>query len=60
MTRLLLGMGLRNFSMHPAYLLSVKQRVLTTDVTKITPLVERMRRSDDPNKLAQLLAKLND
>ncbi|HXX83679.1 MAG TPA: phosphoenolpyruvate--protein phosphotransferase [Casimicrobiaceae bacterium] len=60
MTRLLLGMGLRNFSMHPQHLLAVKQRVLTTDVGKIAPLVERMRRSDDPVKLAALLAKLND
>ena len=60
MTRLLLGMGLRNFSMHPAHLLTIKQRVLTTDVSKVAPLVERMRKSDDPNKLAALLAKLND
>jgi len=60
MTRLLLGMGLRNFSMHPADLLSVKQRVLNTDVAKITPVVNRMRRSDDTAKLAALLDKLND
>jgi len=53
-------MGLRNFSMHPAHLLTIKQRVLTSDVSKITPLVERMRRSDDPTRLAALLAKLND
>jgi phosphotransferase system enzyme I (PtsI) len=30
---LLLGLGLRNFSMHPAHLLSVKQRVLTSEVS---------------------------
>jgi phosphoenolpyruvate-protein phosphotransferase (PTS system enzyme I) len=60
MTRMLLGMGLRNFSMHPAHLLSVKQRVLTSDVGKIVPMVERMRRNDDQNKLALLLEKLND
>src|SRR5450631_6866 len=60
MTRLLLGMGLRNFSMHPAHVLAVKQRVLTSDVEKIVPLVERMRRNDDQNKLALLLDKLND
>ena len=39
LTRLLLGMGLRNFSMHPAHLLAVKQRVLTTDVGEIGPAV---------------------
>ena len=32
LTRLLLGLGLRDFSMHPAHLLAVKQRVLTSDV----------------------------
>ena len=60
MTRLLLGMGLRNFSMHPAHLLTVKQRVLASDVAKIKPLVERMRRTDDQAKLTALLDKLND
>jgi phosphotransferase system enzyme I (PtsI) len=60
MTRLLLGMGLRNFSMHPAHLLAVKQRVLTSDVDKLEPIVDRMRRNDDQHKLATLLDKLND
>ena len=60
MTRLLLGMGLRNFSMHPAHVLSIKQRVLNTDVAKVTPMVNRMRRSDDAAKLVALLDKLND
>jgi len=59
MTRMLLGMGLRNFSMHPAHLLTVKQRVLTTDIREITPIVARMRRSDDPGRLAALLERLN-
>ncbi len=59
LTRLLLGFGLRQFSMHPAHLLTIKQRVLTTDLGAIRPLVERMRRTDDPVKLAALLDKLN-
>ncbi len=58
-TRLLLAMGLRNFSMHPAHLLSIKQRVLTSEVGSFKPLIERMRRTDDPGKLAALLEKLN-
>jgi phosphotransferase system enzyme I (PtsI) len=58
-TRLLLGMGLTNFSMHPAHLLTVKQRVLTSDVGEARRFVERMRRSDEPAKLTALLAKLN-
>ena len=58
-TRLLLGMGLTNFSMHPAHLLTVKQRVLTSDVGEARRVVERMRRSDEPAKLTALLGKLN-
>jgi len=59
LTRLLLGMGLRNLSMHPAHLLTIKQRVLTTDVAAATPLIARMRRTDDPAKLVALLDKIN-
>ncbi|MCL4763756.1 MAG: phosphoenolpyruvate--protein phosphotransferase, partial [Burkholderiales bacterium] len=59
LTRLLLGMGLTEFSMHPAHILAVKQRVLTTDVAEIRPVVDRMRRSDDPARVAALLDRLN-
>ena len=59
LTRLLLGLGLTNLSMHPAHLLSIKQRVLTTDVARARMLVARMRRTDDPARLAKLLDKLN-
>jgi phosphotransferase system enzyme I (PtsI) len=60
LTRLLLGMGLREFSMHPAHILAVKQRVLTTDVAEIKALVERMRRSDEPARIMALLDKVNE
>jgi phosphoenolpyruvate-protein phosphotransferase (PTS system enzyme I) len=60
LTRLLLGMGLRNFSMHPAHLLAVKQRVLMTDVVEIRPLVRRLLRGEETVKVAALLEKLND
>jgi phosphotransferase system enzyme I (PtsI) len=60
LTRLLLGMGLRNFSMHPAHLLAVKQRVLMTDVGEIRPLVRRLLRGEETVKVAALLEKLND
>ena len=59
LTRLLLGMGLRQFSMHPAHILEVKQRVLTSDVSEIRALVERMRRSDDPVRVAAMLERVN-
>jgi phosphotransferase system enzyme I (PtsI) len=60
LTRLLLGMGLRNFSMHPAHLLAVKQRVLMTDVGEIRLLVRRLLRGEETMKVAALLEKLND
>jgi phosphotransferase system enzyme I (PtsI) len=59
MTRLLLGLGLRDFSMHPAYLLDVKQRILHTDLGQIMPMIERIKRSDDPARSAALLETLN-
>ena len=58
-TRLLLGMGLRQFSMHPAQLLAIKQRVLTTSLPAITTLTQRMLRASDPMKIQDLLSKLN-
>jgi phosphotransferase system enzyme I (PtsI) len=58
-TRLLLGLGLRQFSMHPAQLLAVKQRVLTTSLPEIATLTQRMLRANDPLKISGLLDKLN-
>jgi len=58
-TRMLLGMGLTNFSMHPAHLLAIKQRVLTSDMGEAKVLLARMRRTDEPVKLTALLSKLN-
>jgi len=59
LTRLLLGLGLRNFSMHPAHLLSVKQRVLTSEVAPMKPLIDRIRRADSADRIAQFVDKLN-
>jgi phosphotransferase system enzyme I (PtsI) len=58
-TRLLLGLGLTNFSMHPAHLLTIKQRVLASDAAAAKRIVDKMRRSDEPAKLASLLERLN-
>ncbi len=58
-TRLLLGFGLRHFSMHPANLLTVKQCVLMSNLPDIDPMAARILRLDDPDKMRSLLAKLN-
>ncbi|HXZ49968.1 MAG TPA: phosphoenolpyruvate--protein phosphotransferase [Usitatibacter sp.] len=59
LTRMLLGFGLRNFSMHPAHLLEVKQRVLMTSLPDIAPLVARILRADEPGKMQALIERLN-
>ena len=47
-TRLLLGMGLRSFSMHPSQILAVKQEVLRADTTKLEAWTREVMDSDDP------------
>ena len=59
LTRLLLGFGLRNFSMHAQQLLAIKERVLRTNLAEAQPLAQRILRQSDPAKTRELLAKLN-
>ena len=59
LTRLLLGVGLRNFSMHPAQLLTIKERILRTNLAEVRPLAQRVLRSSDPVRTRDLLARLN-
>jgi len=59
LTRLLLGFGLRNFSMHSQQLLAIKERVLRTNLAEAQPLAQRVLRQSDPAKTRELLAKLN-
>ncbi|MBZ0104433.1 MAG: phosphoenolpyruvate--protein phosphotransferase [Sulfuricella denitrificans] len=59
MTRILLGLGLRQFSMHPAHLLTVKQQILRTHVPELSTLVSRMIKTEEPEKMHALLARLN-
>ena len=51
LTRLLLGLGLRNFSMHPAHLLE-RQAARAADRRRArsTALVDRIRRADEPRQ----------
>jgi phosphotransferase system enzyme I (PtsI) len=48
MTRLLLGLGLRSFSMHPAQILAVKQEILRADASKLEPWARQVVDADDP------------
>jgi phosphotransferase system enzyme I (PtsI) len=49
MTRLLLGMGLRSFSMHPAQILAVKQELLRADTAKLAVWAEQVMMDDEPS-----------
>ena len=51
MTRLLLGMGLRSFSMHPSQVLQVKQQILRADTEKLKALAQLVLESEDPASL---------
>jgi phosphotransferase system enzyme I (PtsI) len=48
LTRLLLGMGLRSFSMHPAQILAVKQEVLRADTGKLAVWARQVMADDEP------------
>ena len=54
LTRLLLGLGLRSFSMHPAQVLAVKQEVLRADAGKLAPWAKAIVEDDEP---AQRMAR---
>jgi phosphotransferase system enzyme I (PtsI) len=58
LTRLLLGMGLLEFSMHPAQLLSVKQEILNSDLSLIVPQVKKILRSTEPMAIAAAVEQL--
>ena len=59
-TRLLIGMGLRSFSMHPASLLRVKREILRCDAARLRTRVSRLLGSDDPVKVQAGLKRLRE
>lgn len=48
MTRLLLGLGLRSFSMHPSQILAVKQQILKSDTRQLQAWAQSVAQSDEP------------
>jgi len=59
MTRMLLGFGLRQFSMHPSHILTVKREVLQSDLPKLTLAARAILRNQDMDRTEPLLQKLN-
>ncbi len=58
LTKLLLGMGLRQFSMHPAQLLEVRQQVVMADTEQLTAKVARVLKADETERVRELIEKL--
>lgn len=58
-TRLLLGLGLRELSMHPGTMLEVKRVVTGTHLKDLKPLIHRFQRTTNPGRLASLLREMN-
>jgi phosphotransferase system enzyme I (PtsI) len=58
MTRLLLGMGLRQFSMHPSQLLEVKQQVVMADTDQLEAKVNRLLKLDEPDRIREQVERL--
>ncbi|EJL82156.1 phosphoenolpyruvate-protein phosphotransferase [Herbaspirillum sp. CF444] len=57
-TRLLLGMGLLEFSMHPSQLLSVKQEILNSDLTLLEPQVKKVLKATEPSVIEAAMEQL--
>jgi phosphotransferase system enzyme I (PtsI) len=48
LTRLLLGLGLRSFSMHPTQILAIKQEILRADAARLEAWAQQVVASDEP------------
>ena len=58
-TRLLLGMGLRRFSMNTNNMLAVKDAIIHSNINDLEQDILRIMRNEDPDKMDKLLSMLN-
>lgn len=56
--RLLLGMGLREFSMHPSQIPSIKQEILNSDLGVLNTRLKKILRLHEPAEIARAVEKL--
>jgi phosphoenolpyruvate-protein phosphotransferase (PTS system enzyme I) len=59
LTKLLIGMGLRQLSMHPSNVLSVKQQILRSQMAKLNSNARKVLSYSDIEKIEPLVAKFN-
>lgn len=58
LARLLLGLGLRQFSMHPAQLLAVKYEVLRSDVAHCEAVAKKILSAGEPDRIKVLVDRM--
>jgi phosphotransferase system enzyme I (PtsI) len=58
-TRLLLGMGLDEFSMHHTTLQEVKHVIISSNIASLTPLVDELLKTTRPDKIPMRIDSLN-
>lgn len=58
-TRLLLGLGLRKFSVNTGSFLNIKQIILSTSLTTIRPIIKKIQRTENLDKIIELVEQLN-
>jgi len=56
----LLGMGLTDFSVHPAGLLDIKEVIHQCQTARFSPVVNDIIASDEPDRIGELLRTLNE
>jgi phosphotransferase system enzyme I (PtsI) len=59
LTKLLIGMGLRELSMHPSHILSVKHQVLHSELSQLNANARKILGLTDIEKIEPLIAKFN-
>ena len=59
LTRLLIGMGLRQLSMHPSNILNVKQKILHSEIVRLNKQARKILSYSDLQKIEPLVSKFN-
>jgi len=59
LTKLLIGMGLRQFSMHPSHILSIKQQVLHSQLSELNTQARKVLGLTDIEKIELVVNKFN-
>jgi phosphoenolpyruvate-protein phosphotransferase (PTS system enzyme I) len=59
LTRLLVGMGMRQLSMHPAHILSVKSQILQSEESVLAKQAKKILSFNDLEKIVPLIKKYN-